>query len=41
MWNKWNEDYVASIFNFADKFLATDGVVLLFHPNNPQILKEI
>ncbi len=29
------------IFNFVDKFLTPNGVVLLFHPNDPHILKEI
>jgi hypothetical protein len=35
------EDYVVSIFDFAHKFLASDGVVLLFHPDNLHVLKDI
>jgi hypothetical protein len=30
-----------SIFYFAKKFLAIDGGVLLFHSDDPHILKEI
>jgi hypothetical protein len=33
------EDYVVSIFDFTDKFLASDGAILFFHPDD--VLKEI
>jgi hypothetical protein len=35
------EDYVVSIFDFTHKFLASGGVVLLFHLDNLCVLKEI
>ncbi len=41
LWNKWDEDYVVSIFNFVNKFLTCNGVVLLFRFDDPFILKEI
>jgi hypothetical protein len=34
IWNKQVDDYIVSIFNFVEKSLATNGVVLLFHPND-------
>jgi hypothetical protein len=36
-----DEDYIVSIFDFADKFLTLDGDVLLFHLDDPLIFKEI
>ncbi len=41
MWNKRDEDYVMSIFYFVDKILASNKVVVLFHHDDPQFLKEI
>jgi hypothetical protein len=35
MWNKWDEDYVVSILDFTNKFLALDMAMLLFHHNDP------
>jgi hypothetical protein len=35
------DNYIVSIFYFAKKFLAIDGGVLLFHSDDPHILKEI
>jgi hypothetical protein len=37
----WDEDYIVFIFNFVNKFLTPDGVMLLFHHNDTHILKEI
>jgi hypothetical protein len=34
-------DCIISVFDFAKKFLTPDGVVLLFHLDDPHILKEI
>ncbi len=41
IWNKQVDDYIISIFNFVEKFLTTNGVVLLFHLNDLQVVKEI
>ncbi len=41
LWNMQDEDYIVSIFDFADKFLTLDGDVLLFHLDDPLIFKEI
>jgi hypothetical protein len=32
---------VVSIFDFANKFLASDGAILFFHPDDLCILREI
>ncbi len=36
-----DEDYIVSVFYFADKFLTLDGDALLFHRDDPCILKDI
>jgi hypothetical protein len=41
VWNMLVEDYVVSIFNFVDKFLTTNGVILFFHLNDLHVLREI
>jgi hypothetical protein len=41
VWTKLVEDYVVFIFNFADKFLASDGAILLFHLDNLRVFKKI
>ncbi len=41
VWNRLVEDYVVSVFDFANKFLLSDGVILFFHPNDLHVLKEI
>jgi hypothetical protein len=33
-WNRKVNEYIAAIFDFAKKFLAFNGVVLLFHTND-------
>jgi hypothetical protein len=33
-WNWKVNKYIATIFDFANKFLASNGVVLLFHMND-------
>jgi hypothetical protein len=33
-WNAKVDNYVASIFGFADKYLVRDGYVLFFHNDN-------
>jgi hypothetical protein len=41
IWNMLVEDYMVSIFDFANKFLLNDGAILFFHPNDLHVLKEI
>lgn len=41
VWTRLVEDYVVFVFNFADKFLASDGAILLFHLDNLCVFKEI
>jgi hypothetical protein len=40
-WNRKVDAYNVSIFDFAKKFLATNGVVLLFHLDDLYVLKEV
>ncbi len=40
-WNRKVDDYIASIFYFAEKFLAIDGAILLFHLDDLWILNEV
>ncbi len=40
-WNNWGEHWIISIFDFVRKFLTIDGVMLLLHPDDPQVFKEI
>jgi hypothetical protein len=35
------DNYIVSIFYFANKNLVIDGGILLFHFDDPHILKEI
>ncbi len=41
VWNWKVDEYIAMIFDFAKKFLASNGVVLLFHRNDLRVLKEV
>lgn len=41
IWNKWVDDHIISIFDFVDKFRVSDEVILLFHLDDPWIIKEI
>jgi hypothetical protein len=41
MWNKKVDEYIVSVFDFAQRFLAFDGVVLLFHSEDLKVLKEV
>jgi hypothetical protein len=41
LWNKRVDDYIASIFYFAEKLLAIDGAILLFQPYDLRILNEV
>jgi len=40
-WNKKVDEYIVGIFDFTHIFLASNGVVLLFHPNDLKVLKEV
>jgi hypothetical protein len=41
MWNRKDDEYTVKILDFAQMFLASIGVVLLFHMNYLRILKEL
>jgi hypothetical protein len=41
IWNMLVEDYVVFVFDFVDKFLASDGAIFVFHLNDFHVLKEI
>jgi hypothetical protein len=40
-WNWKVDEYIVAVFDFAEKFLAFDGDVLLVHPDDLKVLKEI
>jgi hypothetical protein len=40
-WNQKVDEYIAIVFDFVEKFLAFDGVVLLFHPFDLRVLNEV
>jgi hypothetical protein len=40
-WNKKVDEYIVGVFYFAHIFLVFDGVVLLFHPDDLKVLKEV
>jgi hypothetical protein len=40
-WNKKVDEYIVGVFDFSHIFLAFNGVVLLFHPNDLKVLKEV
>jgi hypothetical protein len=40
-WNKKVDEYIVAILDFAHIFLAFDGAILLFHPNDLKVLKEV
>jgi hypothetical protein len=39
-WNRKVDECIVGIFDFAHIFLAFDGAVLLFHPDDLRVLKE-
>jgi hypothetical protein len=41
VWNKNVDEYIVGVFDFAQIFLAFYGVVLLFHPNDLKVLKDV
>ncbi len=40
-WNKKVDEYIVGVFDFAHIFLASNGAVLLFHPGDLKVLKEV
>jgi hypothetical protein len=40
-WNKKVDEYIVGVFDFTHIFLASNGVVLLFHLNDLKVLKEV
>jgi hypothetical protein len=41
VWSKKVDEYIARIFDFSHMFLASNGDVLLFHPYDLIVLKEV
>ncbi len=41
VWNKNVDEYIVGVFDFAQIFLAFYGVVLLFHPDDLKVLKDV
>ncbi len=40
-WNRHIDNYVYGVFGFANKYLCPNGVVVVFHDDDPHVLKEI
>ncbi len=40
-WNRRVNDYIVAIFDFVEKFLAFNGVMLLCHSNDLKVLREV
>jgi hypothetical protein len=40
-WNKKVDEYIVGVFDFTHIFLASSGVVLLFHLDDLKVLKEV
>ncbi len=40
-WNAKVDNYVASIFRFANKYLARDGCILFFYYDDFRVLRDI
>ncbi len=41
VWNKKVNEYIVRVFDFAQMFLAFDGAILLFHPVDLKVFKEV
>jgi hypothetical protein len=41
VWNQKVSEYITTPFDFAKKFLASNGVVMLFHPDDFKVFKEV
>jgi hypothetical protein len=41
VWNNKVDEYIVGVFDFAHIFLASCGVVLLFHPYDLKVFKEV
>ncbi len=40
-WNHHINNHVYKIFGFANKYMEKNGTIIIFHDDNPHILKEI
>jgi hypothetical protein len=40
-WNCHINNYVYGVFGFANKYLCGDGAIVVFHDDDPFVLKEI
>ncbi len=41
VWNNKVDEYIVGVFDFAHIFLASYGAILLLHPNDLGVLKEV
>jgi hypothetical protein len=41
VWNMKVDEYLVGVFDFAQMFLASNGVILLFHLDDFIVLKEV
>lgn len=41
VWNALVPDFLKIVIGFSRKFMHDDGALLLFHPDNPQLKREI
>jgi hypothetical protein len=39
-WNQKVDEYIDVVFDFIEKFLASYGAILLFHPYDMRVVKE-
>jgi hypothetical protein len=40
-WNRQIDNYVYGVFGFANKYFHANGAVVVFHDDDPPVLKEI
>jgi hypothetical protein len=40
-WNHHIDKYVYEIFGFTNKYMENNGTILIFHDDNPRMLKDI
>jgi hypothetical protein len=40
-WNRHINNYIYGVFGFANKYLYDNGAIVVFHDDDPCVLKEI
>ncbi len=40
-WNRHINNYIYGVFGFANKYLCDNGAIVVFHDDDPCVLKEI